>query len=107
MKIFLTGNNLEITEALNNDVRSKLGKLSEFFDKIIYVRVNLKLDSGMHYAHLKMSLPRNKIINAEASSEDMYKTIDMILDKSKTLLIKHKEKLRHEIRRNAQKTKRS
>ncbi len=96
--IHITGHNLDLTPALTSRIEEKLNKLHEHHP-IIDARVKLTIEKGdgrrqprkplqKASAHLLLS---HGNIDAESAEEDMYASIDLLMDKLDTQLKKHKE----------------
>ena len=80
MNIEITGINVDITEALKELSEKKLTKLATFDANIMRVHLVFKLEGHEHNARATVHTKGENLI-AQASSKDMYKTIDLILDK--------------------------
>lgn len=93
MQITINGHHLEVTEALQQYVESKLKKLDQHHDKISSVQVMLSVDHLDQKAEATVHVS-GKDLFADAVSEDLYAAIDKLADKLDRQLIKHKEKLR-------------
>lgn len=95
--IQITGKNLELTEPLKQDVNAKFQKLGKHFPKLMEIHVTLSVERidhrEQHKAKAHVILPKGNIV-AEESSDDMYASIDVLIDKLNTQIIKHKEKIK-------------
>ncbi|MBY0474677.1 MAG: ribosome-associated translation inhibitor RaiA [Nitrosomonas sp.] len=91
MNLKLTGNHVEITEAMRDYVTSKIGKVTRHFDHVIDVSVILSVEKLKQKAEANVHV-RGKDIFVEADSEDMYASIDSLVDKLDRQILKHKEK---------------
>ena len=100
MKVVIEGKNIELTKALKDYVTEKLNRLQHHFENII---------KG-HEVKVKLSVARNpritennitevtifldgKIIRSEEASEDMYASIDLVVDKLDRQIQKYKSKV--------------
>lgn len=96
--IQITGKNLALTEPLKKDVDKKLQKLERHFPQMTNIHVTLSLEKidhhEQHMAKAHITLPNKISIVAESSSNDMYASIDVLVDKLDKQLIKHKEKMK-------------
>lgn len=93
MQVTITGHHLEVTEALHNYANTKLDKLSNHHDRITSVQVRLAVDKMAQIAEGTLHVS-GKDLHAEASHEDLYAAIDLLVDKLDRQLLKHKEILR-------------
>ena len=91
MNLKLTGNHVEITDAMREYVISKIGKITRHFDHVIDVSVILSVEKLKQKAEANVHV-RGKDIFVETVSEDMYASIDSLVDKLDRQILKHKEK---------------
>lgn len=91
MNLKLTGNHIEITDALRDYVTSKISKITRHFDHVIDVSVILSVEKLKQKAEANVHI-RGKDIFVETDSEDMYASIDSLVDKLDRQILKHKEK---------------
>lgn len=91
MNLKLTGNHIEITDAMRDYVTSKIGKITRHFDHVIDVSVILSVEKLKQKAEANVHI-RGKDIFVETDSEDMYASIDSLVDKLDRQILKHKEK---------------
>lgn len=91
MNLKLTGNHVEITDAMRDYVTSKISKITRHFDHVIDVSVILSVEKLKQKAEANVHV-RGKDIFVETDSEDMYASIDSLIDKLDRQILKHKEK---------------
>ncbi|MBL8497015.1 ribosome-associated translation inhibitor RaiA [Nitrosomonas sp. JL21] len=91
MNLKLTGNHVEITESMREYVISKISKITRHFDHVIDVSVILSVEKLKQKAEANVHV-RGKDIFVETDSEDMYASIDSLVDKLDRQILKHKEK---------------
>ncbi len=91
MNLKLTGNHVEITDPMREYVISKISKIKRHFDHVIDVSVILSVDKLKQKAEANVHI-RGKDIFVETDSEDMYASIDSLVDKLDRQILKHKEK---------------
>ncbi|MCL5260112.1 MAG: ribosome-associated translation inhibitor RaiA [Gammaproteobacteria bacterium] len=89
--IQFSGRNIEITPILRDFVNSKFVRIQKHADRITSIHVYCNVDKLSQIAEGKIHLPGTEIY-ASAQSEDMYKTIDLLVDKLVRQLDKHKGK---------------
>ena len=95
IKYSIRGENLEVTEALRDYVVSKLEKIEKYFqaDQELDARVNLKVYREKT-AKVEVTIPLGSItLRAEAVSQDMYGSIDLVTDKIDRQIRKNKTKI--------------
>ncbi len=93
MQINLTGRNIDITPALRKKVESRFKRVVKHFDHLLDVHVILGVDRHQQRAEATLNGSGKKFF-ADAQSEDMYASIDMLVDRLDRQVIKYKEKLR-------------
>lgn len=91
MNVEFTGTNIKITDALKNLMLEKINHIETHLDHITSAHVTFKVDKLEQIAEAKLHVP-GKTIFAEASSDDMYKSIDLLKDKLMRQIDKYKEK---------------
>jgi len=92
MQVSITGHHVDLTDALRDYVNEKLARLERHFDKVMDVHVILTVEKLNQKAEATMHLSGNDI-HAEAVTEDMYASIDGLVDKLDRQIVKHKEKV--------------
>lgn len=78
--IIISGHNLHLTEALKRMVIEKISKLFEHENHILRIRVELSTDQTNEASyHAKGMIEiKGKPLIADAASEDLYKSIDLL-----------------------------
>ena len=92
MQLTLTGHHIDVTPALREFVETKLGRLERHFDSVTDIHCILTIEKLLHKAEATVHLSGGTIY-ADASSEDMYAAIDLLIDKLDRQVKKFKEKL--------------
>ena len=84
-EIVISGRNLELTEALKQEVIAKMDKLFKHQERIIRLRVDLEYSPNRHHQNEFIAKGRIEIDGPDmvttAASDDMYKSIDELSDK--------------------------
>jgi putative sigma-54 modulation protein len=93
MQVTITGHHLEVTEALETYASTKLERLNNHHDRITSVQVRLSVDKMAQTAEGTLHVS-GKDLHAEATHEDLYAAIDLLVDKLDRQVLKHKEILR-------------
>jgi putative sigma-54 modulation protein len=94
MQINFTGHNVDITPALKSYTEDKFNKLERHFDKITSIHVIFDVEKLRQIAEASIMLAKGEL-HARSESEDMYASVDFLVDKLHRQLIKHKEKIRN------------
>lgn len=86
--IIISGHNLNLTPALKRMVIEKVSKLFEHENHIIRIRVELSTDQTVESSfHAKGMIEiKGKPLIADAASEDLYKSIDLLENKLDRML---------------------
>ncbi|MBO6102007.1 MAG: ribosome-associated translation inhibitor RaiA [Opitutales bacterium] len=83
--IIISGNNLELTDALKQEVYSKMEKLFEHQEKIVRLRIDLEYNPNRHKQDEFVAKGRIEINGPDmvvsAASDDMYKSINELAEK--------------------------
>lgn len=94
MQIELSGQNIEITQALRAYVTEKLERLERRLDNLTSARVVLRLEKVQHIAEATIGIAgRTNDLHADAVSEDMYAAIDLLIDKLDRQVRRYKDKI--------------
>lgn len=88
------------SSAIREYVHRKAEHLKRYFDKIISLEVILSVEKGRHRAEIIGHLVNRKIVKAVAETGDMYASIDQAIDKLQRQLVRYKEMLKEEPRRD-------
>lgn len=92
MQINLSGHHVEITEALRENVNTKMAKLSRHFDHINNVNIVLTIEKLNQIAEASIHVSGTDI-HAKAENADMYASIDNLVDKLDRQILKYKGKM--------------
>jgi putative sigma-54 modulation protein len=91
MNLNLTGNHVDITSAMREYVTTKINKITLHFDHVIDVSVILSVEKHKQKAEANVHV-KGKDIFVEADGDNMYASIDNMIDKLDRQILKHKEK---------------
>lgn len=94
MEVLITGRHMPITDAIRDYAKTRVNKLSRYFDRVRSVDVMAeKVDPGFKVeAHLHMD--RGSPLIAHADGLDLYACIDAVVDKAERQLTDLKDRLR-------------
>jgi putative sigma-54 modulation protein len=92
LRFDIRGKNIEVTEALKDYVEKRLSKLERFIEDVRVAQVTLSVEGESH--KVEVTIPHNGIIlRGEEETEDMYSSIDLVVDKLEKQIDKYKTKL--------------
>ncbi len=96
MQLIIKGKNVEITEWLRQYVERKIGKLNRYLPTINEARVELSFEnakSAQDRQVVQVTVRSNgTILRAEERSDDMFASIDAVLDKMYRQIARYKGK---------------
>ena len=92
MKVTVVAKNIELTSALKESVERKISKLNKYFDSNIEARATLSVQKNRQI--IEVTIPFNGVIlRGEESTDDMYKSIDLVGAKLEKQIQKQRTKL--------------
>ena len=94
MQINLTGHHVDITTSLRDYVNTKFAKLERHFDHINNVHVILTVEKINQKAEATVHMNGSEVF-ASAVNNDMYTSIDTLIDKLDRQILKYKGKIAH------------
>ena len=92
MQLNLSGHHLDISSPIKQHARDKLTKIKHHFDSIMNVNMILEVQKDIQKAEATIHISGADLF-AKAESNDMYVSIDKLINKLDTQIIKYKEKL--------------
>ena len=92
MQINITGHHIDVTDALRTYVSEKMSKLSRHFDHVTNVHVILTVEKQSQKAEATVHVSGTDLF-AQHDTDDMYASIDGLIDKLDRQIVKHKEKI--------------
>ena len=94
MKVNVSGKNINVTQALKDYAEKKLGKLERLFDTPVEAQVTLSVEKERHIVEVTMPLNVNgMLLRGETETNDMYSSIDLVVDKLEKQIEKYKTKI--------------
>lgn len=92
MNYIISGKNIDVTEGLKNAVYDKLSKLEKYFAEDAVAQVTFSVEKDRQ--KIEVTIPmKGHIIRAEQVSDDMYVSIDLVLEVIERQVNRHKKKL--------------
>jgi ribosome hibernation promoting factor len=104
MQTIITFKKIDTSDSLKSYVQKKLDKFDKILDSPAEAHVVLSVEKIRHIAEITLTCDRLKI-HAKENSESMYSSIDALMDKVKTQIKKHKEKIKRHMSGNKQSIK--
>lgn len=100
MRVIVYGKNIEVTEGLRNMLEKKLSKLDKYFVPEVEATATLSTQKNMHILEVQIKI-NGSFLRAEEATEDMYGSIDKVVDKLEGQLRKHKTKIERKYKEQA------
>ncbi len=94
MNLIIHGHHLEVTPALRSYVEDKLTRIRRHFDNVIDADVVLSVDKLRQKAEITLRV-RGSALHAESIDEDLYASIDVMMDKLDRQVLRHKDRVKN------------
>jgi putative sigma-54 modulation protein len=92
------GKNLELTPALREYVEKKLARVGKHFDEELGAHVNLSVERNQHKVEVTVTIGA-LILRGQEVSDDMYGSVDLVVDKLERQVQKFKTRVNRKQRR--------
>ncbi|MEO1890647.1 MAG: ribosome-associated translation inhibitor RaiA [Candidatus Thioglobus sp.] len=92
MQLSISGHHLDITEAIKQHSIEKLSKIKHHFDHLININMILEVEKDVQKAEATIHVSGADLF-AKAESDNLYASIDQMVNKLDSQIKKHKEKL--------------
>ncbi len=97
MKIMTYGKNIDITPALKKYASEKVEKLEKYFgDSPIEVQITMEVEKDRHIVEVT-SFVNGLILRGEEETDDMYASIDGVIEKLERQIHKYKTKIHRKL----------
>ena len=92
MNYIISGKNIDVTDGLRSAVFDKLGRLEKFFSEDTKAQVTFSVEKDRQ--KIEVTIPmKGHIIRAEQVSDDMYVSIDMVVETIERQVVRYKKKI--------------
>jgi putative sigma-54 modulation protein len=98
MQVNVRGKNLELTQALREYVEKKLVRIGKHFDEELGAHVNMCVERNQHKVEVTVTIG-TLILRGQESSDDMYSSVDLVVDKLERQVRKFKTRVNRKHRR--------
>jgi putative sigma-54 modulation protein len=96
MQFSVTFRHMDASEAVRNYAREKIDKIKKYVPDPIFAHFTVGTNRGyQHTADVHIQLHNGLAIKGSETSEDMYSSIDLVMDKVERQVRRYKEKIRH------------
>ena len=94
MEIYVRGDKIKVTEAIEDYAKEKLGRIEKYLGDSANVRATVVVNVKGHRQKVEVTIPlKTVILRAEETREDLYAAIDVVADKLERQIRKNKTKL--------------
>ena len=94
MEIFVRGDKIEVTKAIQDYAKEKLGRIEKYIGDSEKIRATVVVSVKGHNQKVEVTIPLKSIIlRAEETKDDLYAAIDIVSDKLERQIRKNKTKL--------------
>jgi len=97
MNIIIRGKHIELTDALKEYVMKRVGKLAKYSDEFMDVQVTLLVERDRHRVEVTAPI-HGMILRGEEETEDMYSSIDMVVEKLERQIDKYRTRINKRMR---------
>jgi putative sigma-54 modulation protein len=97
MNIVIRGKHIELTDALKEYVIKRVGKLAKYSDEFMDIQVTLLVERDRHRVEVTAPL-HGMILRGEEETEDMYSSIDMVVEKLERQIEKYRTRINKRMR---------
>ncbi|MEG6523075.1 ribosome hibernation-promoting factor, HPF/YfiA family [Desulfotomaculum sp. 1211_IL3151] len=99
MKVQVRGKNIQVTPALREYVEKRLGKLDRFLENMGEAIATLVVEGDSH--KIEVTIPVNgMLLRGEESTEEMYSSVDLVVEKMERQIERYKGKINRRSGRN-------
>jgi putative sigma-54 modulation protein len=99
MNCIIRGERVEVTEFLRDYAEKKLSRLEKYFESPLVSDVSVTLSVLKDVHSIEVTIPlQGTMLRAEERSQDMYASIDLVVDKLERQIRKHKTKANRKFR---------
>ncbi len=92
MQLSVKGRTLEITPAIRAYAEEKLSRLTRYLENILSMHVVLSVNKHRQIAEVTLRV-RDLTIRAEEQSDDLYSSIDLVVEKLERQILRYKERI--------------
>lgn len=93
----IRGKNVDITPALKDYVEKRIGKITRYFDSVGEISVLLSVVKERHMVEVTVPV-QGVLLRGEEATQDMYASIDLVIEKLERQIHKHKTKMQRRFR---------
>ena len=92
MKLIIKGKHIDVTNSIEDYIRKKMKKLEKYYDQIMEATATVSIEKNRQIFEVTLQA-KKAIIRAEEESDNLFTSIDRVVEKLERQIIKYKEKL--------------
>lgn len=92
MKFIIAGKNIEVTEALKERATKKVGRIAKFFQDDVEAHITMSVQKNRQIVEVTIPF-KGGILRAQEENEDMYASIDKVVDSLEGQIRRNKTKI--------------
>ncbi len=101
MKYNIRGDKLTVTKSIKEYIEEKLDRLNKYYENYKDIDCKVIVRSKNNLQTIEVTIPLNKyILRAEVEDRDLYKSIDLVVDKLEGQIRKNKTRLKKRYDKN-------
>jgi len=100
MKLIISGRNLKVSDRMKEQIEIKLERFEKLFNDEIEAHVTLAHQKTRQILEITIPLKNGGILRVEESSDDMFKSLDLAVDKLAKQIDKHKTNIKKRYQSN-------
>ena len=93
MQVTITGRHFEVTPPIKEHLVQKISKLEKYFPNLVQAHAILSVEKYGHIAEVTLTAKNFKIAGKE-QTEDMYASIDKIIQSIENRLKRHRDRVK-------------
>ena len=102
MKINIHGKKLEVTDSIKKYIESKIGKLDKYFEYPEDITATIVIKIVGRKQVVEVTINTNKlVIRGEVANDDLYASIDLVIDKIERQIRKNKTRMHKNINKES------
>lgn len=91
MQINITGHQVEVTEPIRDYINDKFDRIKRHFDQVLNIHVIIRVEKVRHQSEATIHIG-GKDFFAESTEDNLYKSIDLLVDKLDKQVRRYKDK---------------
>jgi len=93
MQVTVAARHMDLTDGLRDHVERALDKVTSHFDRVTDADVVLTVEKNRHIAEITLKAPNGLRIHSREATDDMYASVDAVVDKLDRQARRYKDRL--------------